>query len=192
MTSVAFLLLQTVAWGEETRSEAFRPRPIAGHPVFDFRVGVDRLDARHPQLCAELTPLAWVSVEACGTGAGFLHQDPNARDMAHFRARFRAAKAQMGRFTTDLLLGAGFAEIQTTADQPGFLFGNARSEDQVEAAGPEASASLKGRFWVDRGGRTYLTADLNAGAAVIPAAPTVIGRGGPIVPFAALTVGYGF
>ncbi len=89
-------------------------------------------------------------------------------------------------------MGAGFAEVQSGMDQTGFRFGRAASDDQVEAAGPEASISVKGRLWVDDGGRTYVTADLNAGAAYIEAARTVIGHGGPVVPFAAATVGYGF
>ena len=64
-----------------TDSEVVVPRPIAGHPVFEMRVGVDRVDAlHHPFICAEGAPLAWLSVEACGTGAGILHHDDAAGD----------------------------------------------------------------------------------------------------------------
>lgn len=191
MSPLLLLLTTQLGWSQSS-SRAFKPRPIAGHAVFDLRIGVDRIDTQHPFLCAEASPLGWLSVEGCGTGAGFLHQDPDAPDMAHFRARARATSVQLGRATADLLLGAGFAEIQRTADRPGFLFGPERTADQIEAAGPEASVSLKGRYWLDAGGRTYATADLNAGIAAIPAAPVVIGDGGPIVPFASLTFGFGF
>lgn len=191
MPLFSLLLTLQPAWSQ-THSRAFKPAPVAGRPVLDLRVGIDRADARHPFLCAEIAPLGWLSVEGCGTGAGFLHQDPSFPDMAHFRARARTATATTGRASVDLLVGAGFAEVQRTADQPGFLFGQARSSDPVEAAGPEASLSLKGRYWVDPAGKTYATADLNAGVAAIPAAPQVIGSGGPIVPFASFTFGFGF
>lgn len=186
---VVILLLVPALAG--TDSAAVVPRPIAGHPVFELRVGVDRADQQHPFLCAEGTPVSWLSIEACGTGSGFLHRDEDP-DMAHFRAKGRVIGAKAGRGTIDWLVGGGFAEVQRTADEPGFRFGPARDPDQVEAAGPEVSTSLKGRFYVDPGARTYVTADLNAGIAAIPGAPTVMGTGGPIVPFAALTVGLGF
>lgn len=173
-------------------SETWRPRPVAGHPVFDLRVGVDRLeDVRHPFLCAEGAPTRWLSFEACGNGAGFLHQDPSP-DMAHFRALGRLAGFGAGRGSIDLRVGGGFAEVQRGADAPGFRFGPAREADPVEAAGPEASASLKGRWWLDGAGRAYLVGDLAAGVALIPGAPDVFGRGGPAVPFAAFTAGLGF
>lgn len=186
------LLLLSVAHAQDggTDSRAFVPAPVAGRPVFDLRVGVDSsARAAMPYICAEGYPLDRLSLEACGTGAGFLHQGP-AAEMAHFRGRFTALEADHGRAEGGLLLGAGFAEVQVAQDQPGFRFGAAQSEDQVEAAGPEVSASLKGRLWVDE--RAYLVADLNAGAAYVPAAPTVMGAGGPVLAFGALTLGLGF
>ena len=175
----------------ETRSEAVKPAPIAGHAVLEMRVGIDRVEAQHPVICAEASPLAFLSVEGCGTGAGFLHHD-GAPDMAHFRARGRIASVGEGRMTAALLGGLGFAEVQRGADAVGFKFGEARAADQLEGAGPEASMGIKGRYWVDPGARTYLSADFTTGAAIIASAPTVIGHGGPVVPFAAFTVGYGF
>ncbi|MEZ4241458.1 MAG: hypothetical protein R3F59_35970 [Myxococcota bacterium] len=174
-------------------STATIPRPVAGHPVLELRVGADRVDElRHPVVCAEGAPLSWLSFEACGTGAGIWHDDAEATDMAHFRARGRVAGATSGRGTLDALVGAGFLEVQRTArDAPGFRFGRAREPDQVEAAGPELSATVKGRWFVDPGARTFLTADFNVGAAVVPAAPTVMGTG-PVIPFALLSVGVGF
>ena len=156
-----------------------------------MRVGVDRMDQTHPYLCAEVSPTGWLSVEGCGTGQGVLHQGDEP-DMAHFRTRFRTIGLDRGRAEVDLLVGAGFAEVQTTRDRPGFKFGKATEEQPIEAAGPEASVATKSRLWLDNGGKTYMSADLSAGAAIIPAAPEVIGRGGAVVPFAAFTVGLGF
>lgn len=175
-----------------TESVAVVPRPIAGHPVFEMRIGTDRIDdMSHPFLCAEGSPLSFLSIEACGNGAGLLHQDEGV-DFAHFRAKARLAGMRSGRGTLDWLAGAGFAEVQRTSDEPGFRFGRPTEPEPVEAAGPELSMSLKGRYYADPGARTYLSADLNAGVAAIPGAPAVMGRGGPVVPFAAFTVGLGF
>lgn len=193
VSACAATILAAPAWAGSS-SVATAPRPIAGHPVLELRVGADRLDElRHPVICAEGAPLAWLSFEACGNGAGILHQDPESTDMAHFRARARVAGAQRGRGTLDGLIGAGFMEVQRTSqDEAGFKFGQARSPEQVEAAGPEVSATVKGRYFVDPGARTFVSADLNVGAAVIPAAPAVMGSGGPVVPFGMLTIGLGF
>lgn len=186
------LLSLTAANAQEgvTEDTVFVPRPVASRPVFDMRVGVDSsARAAMPYICAEGYPLSRVSLEACGTGAGVLHQGP-AAEMAHFRGRFTALEHETGRLQGGLLLGAGVAEVQSGADAPGFRFGEAQSDDQVEAAGAELSASLKGRIWVDE--RAYIVADLNAGAAFIPAAPTVMGAEGPVLAFGALTLGLGF
>jgi hypothetical protein len=172
-----------------TSTQAVKARPLAGRPVLDLRVGASTNTGPHPQICLEGYPLASVSLEACGTGAGFLHQD-DAPDMAHFRGRWTALRGARGATDAALLVGAGFAEIQSTADKPGFRFGEAVEPNQVEAAGPEASVSAKARFWMHE--RTYIVADVNAGAAYIPGAPTVIGEGGPVVPFGQVTVGLGF
>lgn len=185
------MLLLLLTWAAQAQdSRVVVPDPVAGHPVFELRVGVDRIGPDHPYVCGELAPLAWLSVEGCGTGSGFLHQG-DSPDMAHFRARARVLTLGEGRARADLLVGAGFAEVQRTVDRPGFRFGKARDAEQVEGAGPEASLSVKGRYWLDGGGKTYATADLNAGVAVIPSAPTVMGVE-PVIPFAALTVGLGF
>jgi len=182
------LLALSAQADDGVKQRTFVRRPLAGRPVFDLRVGAQSIDGRHPYLCGEGNPLAWLSIEACGTGAGILHQSPGY-DMAHFRARVRALHAQTDRADIDLLVGAGFAEVQVGQDRGGFRFGE-QAPGSVEAAGAEASLSVKGRFYTTPG--TYLVADVNAGAAVIPGASAVFGRGGPVVPFAAATVGLGF
>jgi hypothetical protein len=173
-------------------SVADHPRPIAGHEVLDLRAGYDRVDdLSHPYICLQGMPLGFLAIEACGTGAGVLHHDDSS-DMAHFRAKAEVLELGQGRLRTTLMPGIGFAEIQRTTDRPGFKFGKADAPEPVEAAGAEASLSLQGRYWVDPGARTYVIGVLDGGAALIPAAPDVIGSGGPVVPFASFTVGMGF
>ncbi len=170
------------------QNKTFVRREVAGRPVFDLRVGAQSIDGRNPYLCGEGNPLKWLSIEACGTGAGILHQN-GGFDMAHFRTRVRALHGETGRADLDLMIGAGFAEVQSSTDQAGFRFGR-QDPGAVEAAGAEGSVSAKGRFYTTPG--TYLVADINVGAALIPGAPQVFGRGGPVVPFATATVGLGF
>jgi len=191
VTLALFLALGGAANAEEIASQAFVPHPIAGHPVLDMRVGVDRIDTQHPFICGEVTALAWLSVEGCGTGSGFLHHGTEP-EMAHFRTRGRVWGMDHKRSEIDALIGVGFAEIQVDEDAHGFKFGQAKEENQVEAAGAEISGSAKGRFWVDKGGRTYVSGDLNVGMAYIPAAPVVTGGDTKVLPFAAVTVGFGF
>lgn len=167
---------------------AFVRRPVAGRPVADLRVGAQSIDGSTPYLCAEGNPTAWFGIEACGNGQGILHQGQGF-DMVHFRGRFRALHRELNRSDVDLLVGAGFAEVQRGEDAAGFRFGQ-QEPGSVEAAGPEASVSIKGRFYTTPG--TYLVADINAGAAVIPGAAQVFGAGGPVVPFATATIGLGF
>ena len=184
--------LAPVAVAQEVSGETYLQRPVAGHPVFDFRAGVDTQSAgSHPYLCAEGYPLRWLSLEGCGTGSGFLHHGSEP-EMAHFRARITGVHHAWGRVGLDGLVGAGFAEVQQGEDQIGFKFGKPTQTTAIEAAGPEASVGVKGRLWLDQGGRTYATGDLTGGAAVIAGAPEVLGHGGAAVPFGALTVGVGF
>jgi hypothetical protein len=178
-----------VALGAETGSVA--SKPVAGHAVLDLRIGVLRTDpSSHPYVCLEGAPLAWLSVEGCGTGSGFLHHGDEP-DLAHFRVRGRVLQRQSGRFDGSVLAGLGFAEAQRGVDPAGFDFGAAEDRaDGASGAGPEASVSLSGRYWAFPA--AYVIVDANAGAAVIPAAPTVTGQSGPVVPFAVLSAGLGF
>lgn len=169
----------------------YQQQPIAGHPVFDLRIGVDSTArGQHPYLCAEVYPARIFSIEACGTGSGILHQGTGA-DMMHLRARGTVLHRSIQRLGLDWVVGAGIAEVQRTTDAPGFRFG-AQEAGAVEAAGPEVSTSVKGRLFLDKGGRTYATGDLNLGAAIIPGAPEVMGTETPLVPFTTLTIGLGF
>lgn len=170
------------------------PRPFAGHAVFEMRAGVDTSilgagSTPTPTICAELTPLDRLSVEACGNGSGVLHE-ADAPDMMHLRLRYAPLVVRRGGAEAALVVGAGMAEVQRTADAPGFRFGPADSPDQIEAAGGELSVGVKGRWWPHE--RAFVALEVGGGAAYIPGAPTAIGAAGPIVAFAGATIGAGF
>jgi hypothetical protein len=168
------------------------PRPVAGHAIFDLRLGVDGVvtgdQELRPYVCGELTPFKRVGIEACGNGSGVLHQS-DGPDVAHFRLRGAPLAFEDGRTHGMVMVGVGFTEVQRSADRPGFRFG-AASEDQVEAAGPEVSVGIKGRYWVSP--HSHIAVDLVAGTAYIPGAPTVMGWASPVVPFVSLSTGMGF
>lgn len=182
--------LATAALAGTTSVARFEPDPLAGHPVLDLRLGVAAAEPLgHPYVCLQGAPLARLALEACGTGSGFLHHGAEP-EIAHFRARATLWGLAAGRGDAGLVAGFGFAEVQRGEDASGFQFGPARSSDQTSGAGPEASLSAVGRWWLHE--RAYAIADVNAGAAHVPAAPTVLGHGGPVVPFLLVTAGLGF
>ena len=193
------LLWNASAHADEEAAAMVVRQPLASHPVFELRAGVDARSGgpgegpARPYLCGELTPLPRVGIEGCGNGAGVL-QDEQLSDFAHFRARLTAVQRQVGRWDLDVIAGVGWAEVQRGRDAPGFRFGAAEA-GAVEAAGAEASASVKGRAWVHE--RVYGTVDVNVCTAVIPGAPEVLSGArapgpGPIVPFGSITAGIGF
>jgi hypothetical protein len=190
MYKLIFLLgVPSLAVAGGTDSTAILPRPVAGHAVFDMRVGFGTVGAaEHPYVCAEVTPVARLSVEMCGNGSGFLHR-ADVPDLAHFRVRGTVLQHHQGRTHIDGVVGAGLAEVQRTADSPGFRLRDDGAQ-AIEAAGPEISLSAKGRYWTSR--KTYLIGDVNVGAAYIPGAPSVVQRGTAAFPFAMVTGGFGF
>ncbi len=185
------MLISLVAHGAGLQMEGDSVKPVAGHPVFDLRLGADSMGVGQPQVqpyfCGEVSPMAVLSIEACGNGSGILHR-VDGPDVVHFRMRTRVLGHRRGMVDTAALLGVGFTEVQRSLDKPGFRFGSA-SEGQVEASGPEVSIGVKARYWL--GGRSYLTGDLTAGSGYVVGAPMVMGWSSPVVPFASVTVGMG-
>lgn len=191
LLAAAALTVATTAQAADQvlKSEVFVPRPVAGHRVFELRSGLSNVGAaEHPYVCAEVSPLKRFGFEACGNGAGFLHQ-ADVPDLAHFRGRGTVWQRASERWSGSAVVGVGLAEVQRTSDRPGFVLGD-EGEGAIEAAGPEVSASAQGRYWLDK--RVYAVVDANVGVAYIPGAPSVIGRGGPAVPFVLVTAGMGF
>ncbi len=169
-----------------------RPGSGSDHSVLDLRVGVQAIaheeGQAHPYVCGEVSPMKRVSIEACGNGSGILHRAEGS-DMAHFRLRGSLATFLRGSSSASLVVGAGFMEVQRTADRPGFDFGSSEA-GAVEAAGPEASVGIRARRWISD--RSCFTADAVVGSAYVEGAPLVMGWTSPVVPFASLTVGVGF
>lgn len=171
------------------RQQTFTPRPFVGWPLLELRGGVDSMsEGRAPMICMEIGAWTYLAVEACGSGAGILH-DQDIAEMVHFRLEGTIPVVRQGRFELVVQPGLGFAEVQTGRDEGGFLFGPARTDDQNEGAGPEATASAKSRVWFHE--RAYGTAELSTGVAWIESAPTVLG-GSTIVPSVTFTLGLGF
>ena len=185
------ILITAAAFGAGLQTEQKTVAPFVGHPVFDLRVGADGVgqgqNGVQPYLCGEIAPIRLLSIEGCGNGSGIFHGS-NGPDMAHFRLRGRVLEHQGSTVDAALLLGAGFTEVQRTADKVGFQFGNA-VEGQIEAAGPEVSVGLKARHWL--GKQSYVVGDVTAGGAYIAGAPTVMGWSSPLIPFASVTIGMG-
>ncbi len=153
----------------------------------NLRVGAASTDANgRPTLCLEAAPPWILSVEGCGTGQGFLH-DEAGRELAHFRAKLAFDLGESEGEALRLRVGLGFAELQIGDDDPGFVFSRA---DPVETAGPEAPLSLQGLLALGRG--FELVANLVAGLALLPRAGTLRVPQSEWQPFAGIEVGAGF
>lgn len=171
-------------------SQGFHSRPLVGRPLLELRGGLDSIGrGRVPQICGEVHVLPFLALDACGTGATWFHQQA-ADEMSHYRVEGTVPLLSDGRGEVLLQPGLGFAEVQAGNDAPGFRFETDAAPAANEAAGPEASLSVKGRLWLHE--KVYGIAEANAGLAHIPAAPAVMGRGAPNVPSATLTLGLGF
>lgn len=143
---------------------------------------------RRPSICLELSPVARLGVEACGTGSGFLHRDPEP-EIAHFRANLTLTswRTRFGWFQPRL--SAGFAELQVGEDSSGFDFGGS-GPTGVETAGPEAGASLRALLPISSG--FEFVGELGFSAAYFSAAPQLIKPQARFQPSASLTFGVGF
>jgi hypothetical protein len=183
------LLLLTASLAAEpvpaVASQAFVPRPVLRRPVLELRGGLDQTST--PQICGEVHPLPYVSVDACGTGSGWFHQRPTT-EMSHYRLEADLPLARAGRLEAWLQPGVGFAEVQRDGDAAGYRFERAARAGQTEAAGPEATLSVRGRAWFHQ--HAYAVVELNGGIAHIPAAPHTVGIPSTL-PSAALSVGVG-
>ncbi len=147
---------------------------------------VDAVGAR-PQICAEVSPLDFLGVEACGTGAGFLFE--SGSELAHFRGKLRLTSlpTEVGHFSPHLALG--FAELQVGDDGPGFdFFGTGATG--VETAGPEAGASVRWAYPLPYD--FEVLADATVGLAWLPYAPQLSTSMSPWQPSATVTVGVGW
>lgn len=157
--------------------------------VVNFRGGVSTAnEGSRPTMCLEVIPWGPLSMEACGTGAGILHSEPGA-EMAHFRAKWTAVHWKLQSSNLKIQPALGFAELQLTADNPGFNFGRP-DEGAIELAGPEASMSFQWQTPLFAG--MELVGDLNMGLGWFQFAPKLAEPQSQLQPFIDLTVGLGW
>jgi hypothetical protein len=167
------------------------PAPVLG-PARD--VPVNRVNLRagasttadRAEICFEAAPVKWLAVEGCGTGSGFLHQDPDP-EMAHFRVKARLASWQAGAAWIEPRVGVGFAELQLDEDAAGFQF---FGTDGVSTAGAEGTAAVRALFPAGRGWE--FVAELTLSMAYLPYAPDLVRPHSAWQPAAGFTVGVGY
>lgn len=152
-----------------------------------FRVGAATASPR-PQLCLEVTPLELLGVEACGSGGGFLHNEPGT-DISHFRGKVRLAAVDVEGAQLEPWLAAGFAELQVAGDVPGFDF-NGTSAGAVSTAGPDVGASV--RALLPLGGGFEIVGEAGVGIAFFSHARSLVIPQDPLQPQAQINLGVGF
>ena len=163
------------------------PEPYARTYV-NFRGGFATSSLRRPELCLDVAPLERLSIEACGTGSGFLHRDPDP-EIAHFRAHWRVSSWQNAFGQLHARVSGGFAEVQLGEDDPGFQFTGVGPRG-VETAGPELGLGLQAVKSIGAG--FELIGNLQVGAVWTPFAGQLVTPMAEVQPFVSLTLGLGF
>lgn len=152
-----------------------------------FRVGAATTSTR-PQLCLELTPFDLLGIEACGSGGGFLHNEPGT-DISHFRGKVRLAAIEVEGVQLEPWLAAGFAELQVAGDVPGFSFTDT-SVGQASTAGPDVGGSV--RALLPLGAGFELVGEAGVGLAFFSHARSLVIPQDPLQPQAQVNLGIGF
>lgn len=142
-----------------------------------------------PQVCLDVAPVRFFSLEVCGNGSTLLHQDAQPAVM-HLRGKipFRNFRQRLG--WVQLLATAGIAELQVGADQPGLFF-SSTGPDGVETAGPEAGVAARWQVPLLGSGLEALM-EANFSLAYLSQAPNLTVPQGVVLPSLELTVGVGF
>ncbi|HLM46164.1 MAG TPA: hypothetical protein VK458_20005 [Myxococcaceae bacterium] len=181
------VLLGTTAWAEEPVVVSETAREVAPRNYGNLRIGAST-SSRRPAMCLELSPLELLSVEGCGTGSGFLHNDPEP-EIAHFRSWVKLTSWKLGATWLQPRLGVGFAELQVGEDGSGFSF-NGVGATGVATAGPEAGASL--RMLLPTVGGVELVGEVGMSVAYFHYAPRLILPQSSFQPSASFSLGVGF
>ena len=146
-------------------------------------------ESGRPVICMQISATSRLSVESCGTGSGFLHDDPSP-EIAHFRLKWATHQWDIPNGRIDLQAGLGFAELQMGEDVPGFSFGGPDGADYASTAGPEASLSLQWLYPLEMG--IELIGDATFGAAWFNYAPELIIPREKFAPFGEISAGVGW
>ncbi len=181
------VLLGGTARAEEPLGVDDTARNVAPRNYGNLRIGASS-SSRRPALCLELSPLEMLSIEGCGTGSGFLHQDLEP-EIAHFRSWLKLTSWMTALGWLQPRLGVGFAEMQVGEDGSGFHFSGVGATG-VETAGPEVGASLRLLFPVVGG--VELVGEVGMSAAWFHYAPQLVVPQSSFQPSANLSLGVGF
>ncbi len=153
------------------------------------RVGFASSDANHmPQVCVEVAPLAYLSVEACGTGAQVWHNRP-LPEMSHYLLKGRVLSLPLPHFVLQAFVAAGFTELSVGADQAGFVFRGV-SEGRASTAGGEIGASIRALYPMSKG--FDLLADASFLLAYLPHAEELVSSRSRVQPSVSFSMGLGF
>lgn len=154
-----------------------------------LRVGGASTDTvGRPTICADVRVVSTWSVEACGTGAQLLHNEPG-REMSHYRVNWGFLEGAMPRGRGRVRAGAGFAELQVGEDEAGFDFG-APSGKRGSVSGPEASMSAQ--WVVPVLGDFEMVANATAGAAWFRDADQLVEPQNAVQAFVSFELGIGW
>lgn len=153
----------------------------------NMRIGASSGSVR-PEICLEISPIALLSAEACGTGSGFLHKDP-APEIAHFRTKttLMSWETPIGSLQPRFL--AGFAELQVGEDTSGFYF-TSTGPTGVETSGPELGLSMRCLTSLAVG--IELVTELQFNTALFVHAPKLVRPMSELQPTLSVSVGVGF
>ena len=141
-----------------------------------------------PEVCMEGAPLAFLSIEACGTGAQLWHNRPQP-EMSHYRLKGRVFSLGMRGFWLQGFVGAGMAELSVGADDAGFAVRGV-SQERASTAGAELSLSTRAMVPLQHG--LELLADVGFAGAYLPHAGELSNPRSTFQPSFALSVGVGF
>ena len=186
MVAIGLSVVLVVLGAEPVSTAATEQRKDTRNYV-NFTVGAASSSQR-ATLCIEGSPVDLLALEMCGTGAGFLHNDP-APEVAHFRSKWKLAEWRTPIGYVQPRLGFGFAELQIGEDAQGFQFFGVGSNG-LATAGLEAGASLRA-LWPVYGG-FELIGEFSLSGAYMPFAPQLVRPQSVFQPTAQFTLGVGF
>ena len=154
----------------------------------DLRGGFASSNSDAPlDVCLEVAPLKFWTIETCGTGAGTWRGNQGTQ-MAHLRTELQPYRFTFHGIAFDPQLGLGISELQVGADDAGLRLGNASGK--TDTTGPEATLSLQAKLPA-RFDLEFLV-EATFGVAYFVHAPQMVLPRAPTVPFAAVSAGIGF
>jgi len=191
-SSLAVFSLGLSAVAAETPADSGEAKNAAQstpHQYINLRGGASSANlGGRPEVCMEGTPWAPLSLESCGTGNGLWHHD-SGTEMAHLRVKLQLFALRSGPLLFQYGVGAGMAELQVAADDPGFKFEGTGTRN-AETAGAEGSLFLRAIYPLSNS--FELVGDLQAGSAYLPHALELSVPKSAWQPFVGLTFGFGY